>query len=445
MVQQVSPSASKETAMEAKAAACAIEQPTGVVIIGAGERGVYFIGMRMVELAEETGLRIIGVYDRLQERAVAAAADLSNAYRNQSAGKVAHTVESFATQDEAINDPRVAFVLVTTHTNAHRIPVEAAVRGGKRVYLDKPIAVNLSDAQAIARLDSEQNPILMGFTRRYEQPWVQAISLAQGGAIGSLHMVLLRSVIPYSRYLQLWHRQQAASGGALNDKGSHHFDVLNWIAGAEAVCVTAQGGRSNIFAPDPTAPARCSLCDRTCAYRRHETLVDKYEGAGQVPNASWLSAERSEDWNDACVYRPGADIDDHAIVTVRYENGITACLFFSIFGPWSQDQETLEIVGSSGRIRMERHSGQIDMVSEHGHRREIIAAGAADRESSHYGADLELVRTMQRFCTGERPLVGPREGLASLRLVQAAQCSLRQGGVPVDPRALTAAQEADAA
>lgn len=418
---------------------------TGVVIIGAGERGVYFIGMRMVELAEETGLRIIGVYDRLAARATAAAADLSNAYANLPDDEPPHTVESFATLKGAINDPRVALVLVTTHTHAHREPVEAAIRAGKRVYLDKPIAVDLADAQAIVDLDSPSNPILMGFTRRYEQPWVQAIGMAQAGAIGSLHMVLLRSVIPYSRYLQLWHRQQAASGGALNDKGSHHFDVLNWIAGCQAISVSAQGGRSGVFAPDPTAPPRCSMCERTCPYRRHETLVDQHEGASQVPNASWLSAEQPEDWNDACVYGPGSDIDDHAVVTVRYENGLTACLFFSIFGPWSQDQETLEIVGSSGRLRMERHSGQIDLVSDHGHHRDIVSASSVDAGSSHFGADLELVRTMERFCAGERPPVGPKEGLASLRLVQAAQRSLHQGGMPVDPRTLAAKQAADAA
>lgn len=404
----------------------------GVCIVGAGERGVYFLGTRMAEIAAETGFRIIGVHDVLPDRARYAAEHLNALYRRRG---IDHAVRIFDDLQAATAAPAVDLVLVTTHTNAHREPVEAAVRAGKRVYLDKPISVTLEDAEAILEAEERSGePILMGFTRRYERPWIESVRLARAGAIGDPQMILLRSVIPYTRYLQLWHRKNAFSGGALNDKGSHHFDVLNWIAGADAVAVTAIGGRSGVFKPDPDAPLRCSECDRVCPYRRHETLVDRFEGVGVVANPSWSHAERVEDRNDTCVYLPGADIDDHAIVTVRYANGMSACLFFAIFGPWAQDQETLEIVGSAGRLRMERHSGTIDLVADNGHRQETIAFPDPNRASTHFGADLELVRTLRRFCDGERPPVGVREGLASLRLVVAAQESLRNGGNPVDPR-----------
>lgn len=403
----------------------------GVAIIGAGERGVYYVGARMAESGAQTGLRIAGVFDRLAERGRLAAEHLSGLYAK--AG-IDQRVGVYASLEEAVADPAVDLVLVTTHTNAHRAPVEAALKAGKRVYLDKPISVTLEDALAIGAAETEADrPVMMGFTRRYEAPWIKAIGLARSGAIGAPQMILLRSVIPYSRYLQLWHRENAASGGAINDKGSHHFDVLNWIAGAPAVSVGAVGGRSPVFAPDPTAPARCSECDRDCPYRRHETLIDKAEGVGRVPNASWLAAPLPQDRNDNCVYLPGSDIDDHAIITVRYANGIVACLFFAIFGPYAADQETLEIVGGSGRLRMERHSGRIDLVSDFGRRHEVLESASADRGSSHFGADLQLVRTLRRFVDGETPPVGVPEGVASLRLVLAAQKSLHAGGRPVDP------------
>ncbi|AQQ05356.1 hypothetical protein B0E33_18700 [Roseibium algicola] len=405
---------------------------TGVSIIGAGERGVYFIGSRIAEAVHETGLRIVGVVDRLRERAEMAAVHLDAIY---AAAGIDHRVKVFASVDEAIEHPDTRMVLVTTHTDNHREPVEKAAAAGKRVYLDKPISVTLEDAETIARAEAQSGkPIMMGFTRRYERSWIEAVNLAHGGRIGAPKMVLLRSVIPYTRYLQLWHRDQARSGGALNDKGSHHFDVLNWLAGEAAPrTVVALGGRSGIFKPDPEAPARCRDCSRECPYRRHETLIDKFEGVGRVPNASWLTANEIHDRNDTCVFHPGADIDDHAVVTVQYENGLVATLFFAIFGPWSEDQETLEVVGGSGRLRMERHSGTIDLVENHGHTRSQIRFPDPDRGSSHYGADRELVRRMQRFVNGEAPPVGVAEGVASLRLVHAAQKSLRNGGMPVDP------------
>lgn len=407
-------------------------QTFGVAIIGAGERGVYYVGSRMAETALETGLRIIGVQDRLEDRARLSADYLNALYASRG---INHRVGVFPDLDAAVADPAVDLVLVTTHTNAHRAPVEAALARGRLVYLDKPISVTLDDALAIQDAEARAGrPVLMGFTRRYEAPWIAAVDMTHDGQIGRPHMVLLRSVIPYTRYLQLWHRQQALSGGALNDKGSHHFDVLNWIARSPAVRVSAQGGRSGIFAPDPTAPARCRDCTRDCPYRRHETLIDRAEGVARVPNESWITADNVTDRNDSCVYLPGADIDDHAVVTVTYENGLIACLFFAIFGPFAEDQETLEIIGSTGRLRMERHSGNIDLVTEHGHQRQVIQPDAPDRDSSHFGADLQLVRSLRRFLDGETPTVGVAEGVASLRLVLAAQQSLRAGGRPVDPR-----------
>lgn len=409
----------------------------GVSIIGAGERGIYFVGSRMAETALETGFRIVGVHDVLAERARYAADHLNRLYLDQG---IDHVVRVFDDLDSATSDPAVALVLVTTHTNAHRAPVEAAVRAGKKVYLDKPISVTLEDAEAILAAEQHSGePVLMGFTRRYERPWIEAVRLAASNAIGDPQMILLRSVIPYTRYLQLWHRKNSLSGGAINDKCSHHFDVLNWITGAPATSVTAIGGRSGVFTPDPNAPERCGVCDRKCPYRRHETLVDRFEGVGAAANPSWSDAVRIEDRNDTCVYLPGSDIDDHAIITVRYENGISACLFFSIFGPWAEDQETLEIVGATGRLRMERHSGNIDVVADHGHKHDVLSFVEPERSSTHFGADLELVRTLRRFCAGERPPVGVREGLASLKIVLAAQQSLRNGGAPVDPQDLGAA------
>lgn len=398
----------------------------GVSIIGAGERGVYFLGTRMVELALQTGFRIIGVHDRLNERAQLAAEHLNELYRRQG---IAHVVQVFDSLHEATHDLRVDLVLVTTHTHAHREPVEAAVAANKRIYLDKPIAVTLDDALAIERAESRSGQaIMMGFTRRYEKPWIRAVQMAHDGSIGRPQMILLRSVIPYTRYLQLWHRDSRLSGGAINDKCSHHFDVLNWVAGSEPISLSAVGGRSEIFAPDPQAPERCSECQRDCPYRRHETLVDRFEGAGRVPNASWQRATRIEDRNDNCVFLPGSDIDDHAIITLQYANGVTACLFFTLFGPFAQDQETLEVVGSSGRLRLERHSGTIDLVSDHGQSHATVGFTSAERDSTHFGADLEVIRTLRRFVEGEQPPVGVAEGVGSLRLVDLALQSLREQG-----------------
>jgi predicted dehydrogenase len=402
-------------------------KPTiGVAIIGAGERGIYFIGSRMAEMAEETGLRIVGLHDRLADRMRFGCEHLNKIYAKNN---VDCEVDAFADMAELIHHPDVDLVLVTTHTNAHREPTIMALEAGKKTYLDKPISVTLEDAEAIQEAELRcASPVLMGFTRRYEASWRAAVQHVEEGAIGDLQMVLLRSVIPYTRYMQLWHRDQSLSGGAINDKCSHHFDVLNWLAKSEVQSLTAVGGRSSIFKPDPTAPKRCSECDRTCAYRRHDTLIDQEEGSAVVPNPSWLEAEDVRDRNDNCVYLPGAEIDDHAIVAVAYENGVKANLFFTLFGPWAKDQETLELVGSTGRLRLERSSGTIDLVTDHGKKHRVYKVENPDKGSTHYGADRQLVKSLRAFADGEAPTVGVREGVRSLRMVLATQNSISQQG-----------------
>ncbi|GAB4139320.1 MAG: Gfo/Idh/MocA family oxidoreductase [Sphingomonadales bacterium] len=408
----------------------------GVAIVGAGERGVYYIGTQIAALCQELGLYVTGVHDRLPDRAHLGASYLTDLYRQ---GGIDHAVARYDNLDAVLADPKVDIVVVTTHTNQHRVPVLRALDAGKKVYLDKPIAVSLDDALAIQAAERRhRRPVIMGFTRRYEKPWVEMAKLLRAGAIGDLQMMLLRSVIPYSRYLQLWHRDQRLSGGALNDKSSHHFDVLNWFASSVCETVTALGGRSGVFKPDPNAPTRCRECDRDCPYRFRAGLIDYEEGRQQPPNRSWADAADPIDWDDACVYAPGADIDDHAIVSLGYRNGVKASLFFTIFGPYAPDQETFELVGASGRMRLERASGSIDLIADHGARRETIRFEDPDQSTSHYGADRHLVRALRAFHDGAVPPVGVDEGIASLRLVLAAQQSLRQNGIPVFPQQLGA-------
>ena len=405
----------------------------GVGIVGAGERGIYYLGRQLVALSAQLNLRIVGVTDLLPERTSYAVADLNRWYEEQS---IPWHVSEFADTETLVAQASIQLVLVTTHTHAHRRPVELALAAGKQVYLDKPIAVTLTDAFAIHEAEVKaKRPIMMGFTRRYEPSWLRLHQELKSGRIGPLQMMLLRSVIPYSRYLQLWHRHQQRSGGAINDKCSHHFDVLNWFADSQPTYLSAMGGRSQVFAPDPNAPERCSQCDRTCPYRRHHTLVDQNEGCGEVANPSWLDADQEKNRNDNCVFLPDADIDDHLIANVAYPNGVKASLFFSIFGPYAKDQETLELVGTQGRMVLTRSTGAIQVVDHYGAHQETIEVvdskesnGVTDlpEHYSHFGADKLLVQHLENFLKGQPPIVGVNEGIHSLAMVQAALQSMAQ-------------------
>ncbi|MBN2874787.1 MAG: Gfo/Idh/MocA family oxidoreductase [Spirochaetales bacterium] len=404
----------------------------GVGIIGTGERGCFILGARLAELAAETGFRLEALCDALPARLREAEGFLVQSFA--AAGESVHPA-LYADYRDLINDGRVDFIIITTHTYTHREVAVAALESGKRVYLDKPISVSLDDARAIR--DAEQrtgNTLIMGFTRRYELSWRTARDILLSGEIGELQMMQIRSLIPYTRYFQLWHRRKQWSGGALNDKSSHHFDVMNWMTGSMPVRLTAMGGRSSIFSPDPDAPPYCAVCDRDCPYRRLPSQGESREGGHILRYPSWSEATEEINRADTCVYRPGADIEDHAIVSVEYANGVQASLFWAIYGPEADDQETLELLGSAGRIVLTRSSGELSVISDYGRSRRVFFAGGDDFNSSHYGADKALLREMRGFYDGGHPVASSFDGYESLRMVLAAEQSMAAGALPVDLR-----------
>jgi predicted dehydrogenase len=223
------------------------------------------------------------------------------------------------------------------------------------------------------------------------------------------------------------------SGDALNDKSSHHFDAMAWFADADPVRVAGFGGR-RVYLPQQDAPERCTECNRACPYRTgpRSTEGQRQDILRTDKALSWLGGDDVLTCRDLCVFQPGADILDHAVVNVRFGNGVVGQLFYSIFGFDSEDQETFEIVGEKGRIQVIRHTGELDVVSDYGQKRELIDARDSNHGSSHFGADARLVRELRRFTDGATPVVGCREGHIASATVFAALESIGRDGFPVD-------------
>lgn len=401
----------------------------GVGIIGAGLRGVYVLGARIAELSgaeNATSLKIVGLCDSLESRANEGKIFLEKIYNDVN---VTHSIWTTTSYQELIDHPDINFVIITTPTHVHKGPALYSLKSGKKTYLDKPISVTQSDSYAILKAQEEsQNQLVMGLTRRYEYSWKKAFDMVQKGAIGNLRLIELRSIIPYTRYYHLWHRNILKSGGGFNDKCSHHFDVLNWFTQANPQFLHAIGRKSSLFKPDLTAPAHCRDCQRDCEYNIFKDQELQELGLDKLPPSWYLKDEDS--CFDTCIYRPGSDQYDQVLCHVAYDNEIMASLNFCLYGPKSIDQETLELVGTRGRIRLTRSSGILDYVDHKGHQ-EMIQAQGDHFQSSHFGADIELVRHLESFFSGTRPVVSAKEGHLSLMMVQAACQSMGSYGKTV--------------
>ncbi|MBT3605178.1 MAG: Gfo/Idh/MocA family oxidoreductase [Candidatus Latescibacteria bacterium] len=412
--------------------------PINVGIIGAGYRGVNTLAERIVEIANETGLRVTAIHDTRQERLDETQIYLQDQFQKQG---IDLAIAKHANANALIKDPNVDLVMVTTPQSAHKDPTITALESGKKVYLDKPIAHTLEDAIAIIEAEKRaNNPMILGFTRRYEAPWRKAYELLKDGVIGELHMLQIRDIIPFHTFFHRWHRKRQWSGDAINDKSSHHMDVFNWFTGSRATKITGFGGQ-RVFTPKEDAPIRCLECDLDCPYRATPTRGQiKSPEELSLTGDSWINANDEYSRVDTCVYLPGADSLDHANVQIAYENGMIASLFLSFFGPKADDQETLELVGTKGRIILTRHTGKLDVVTDYGQTHEIIDCKKDDFSSSHFGADLELVRELQTFYNGAPPLVSAYNGYEATRMIVASLQSIDSGGETVHMNHLPSAQ-----
>ncbi|MCB1226197.1 MAG: Gfo/Idh/MocA family oxidoreductase [Verrucomicrobiales bacterium] len=412
-----------------------MSKPLRVGIIGTGSRGITCIGRQIAEQSRELNVTLTAFCNPTPSRMRIALDELNGIAA--ATGQSPFDVRFYDDPLDLIADVRVDLIVITSPTAAHAAAAIPALRSGKKVYLDKPIAHTLEDALAIHQAElASGNPMIMGFTRRYEEPWLRLHEVARSGRLGEIKMMLIRAVLPYSFYFQTWHRTRAASGGALNDKGSHYTDVFNWfayLAGAGAATqVNAMGGR-NVFLPRTDTPAFCSECALDCPYRASTAMPETQDQMKGAVDASYAAETDPAKRKDHCVYKPGADIFDHASIHYRYANGVVASLFYNVYGPQAEDEETFEIVGTRGRAILTRLRGEIDLVTDYGERtHEVIVCKSADFESSHFGADKRLVQEIVTFGRGGTSPVDGTAGFEATRMILAALRSIDTGGVTVD-------------
>lgn len=406
----------------------------GVGLIGVGRRG-YDLAESILRQRDHIDLELRAFQNRTFSRAQRAKDRLlSQLGSPQDVPKI--TIHR--RYQELVSDQAVDVVMICTPQYAHKDPTLVALRAGKKVSLDKPLAHNLKDALEIHRAQLQSgNQIMMSFTRRFERPWVEAFRMvSEDKIIGSVRMILVRNVLPYHTYFHTWHRKLEWSGGALADKMSHIFDVFNWFTQDIPLRLSALGGQA-VFRPDPDAPRQCSRCRRDCPYRVADmqdmgTFVrDRPDSASEIDDSRLAETDIIKR-QDTCVWYPGADINDHGLVNVEYRNSAKASLFWTLFGPDTDDQETMEVVGEKGRIILIRHRGTIEVVTDHGSQQELLDERSKDDDTTLFGANDQFIRELDQFCKGSPPAVTTKDGMLAARMVEAAHRSIGGHGTLVN-------------
>ena len=120
-------------------------------------------------------------------------------------------------------------VVVATPPFAHRNPVVEALERGIHVFLEKPMAANLKDAEEMYNAAIRSSAFLMvGYCLRFHDlyEWIKEQSETRLGEPVNLAHVAFGSIPAHT-----WLLKKELSGGMLNENGVHVLYVMYWYAG----------------------------------------------------------------------------------------------------------------------------------------------------------------------------------------------------------------------
>ena len=147
-----------------------------------------------------------------------------------------------------VNDPDVNAVYIATPPSSHATYAIMAMKAGKPVYIEKPMAVTYEECCRINRISAETGvPCFVAYYRRYLPYFQKVKQLVEDGVIGNIANIQIRFEVP-PRDLdfsgtQPWRLQpDIAGGGYFYDLAPHQIDMIQYIFG---VIIEASGFKAN--------------------------------------------------------------------------------------------------------------------------------------------------------------------------------------------------------
>ena len=195
----------------------------GICVLGAGDMG----NAHLTAWAKVEGARLVAVADADGSRARTAAEK--------------HSVAGWFTDiREAIAQDGIDIVSVCLPTCFHRDASEAALRAGKDVLCEKPIALTVADAQAMIDCREETGRKLgIAFCKRHLGQLAKLRELLAEGALGRPVMYRMNGGMEIR--FKPWIMDRNGGGGPIVDLCCHYFDQWRWVFGADPVRVMAMG------------------------------------------------------------------------------------------------------------------------------------------------------------------------------------------------------------
>ncbi|MFD0024878.1 Gfo/Idh/MocA family protein [Streptomyces sp. NPDC058382] len=384
--------------------------PLGLGLVGCGGFGTYVLDA----VAGLPGLRPVAVADPDPARARA----LGDR----------HGLPAFTSLTELLDRADVAAVAIASPPATHAAMAVRALRAGRHVFCEKPLATTAEDARTVAEEAARTGrALVVDHVLRYN-PLLRALErlMAQGLLATPRRFLFENDASDEDLGPGHWFWDPSHSGGIFVEHGVHFFDAARALLGSEPLSVRATavrrpGGPVDMVSADVLHPGgvlASHLHSFTHAHRAERQLMRLDHGFAETRVSGWIPvrAEISA-WADETDARRWEELPSHAAELLRVDG----------FSPHGEERITVTVDRDAGGAGPARGRGEERVVPHHV--RAVLDLGGEDRKPFVYtqsvrAAVADLVRVARE---GGTPVADAVAGLTAVAVAEAATLAAGTG------------------
>lgn len=336
----------------------------GIGVIGCGSIAIY---RHIPEYHARENCKLVGFYDPIAERAKRMA--------EQYGGKV------FANVEEMLKDKEIEAVSVCTPNQYHAPISIAALKAGKHVLCEKPMATSVKESQEMIDMARKTGKFLMiGHNQRLAPAHARAKEILDSGELGRI--LTFRTAFGHGGP-EFWSQDKGkhtwffkkgdAFIGAMGDLGVHKADLIRWL-----------------------------IHDEILEVKAYVTTLDKTNEKGEV-----------------------IEVDDNAVCILKSINGIYGTLTASWTYYGAEDNSTV-LYCTKGIMKIyDNPEFPIEITKKNGEKVFYQVGKIQTNENQTNSGVIDMF--IDAIKNGKEPVINGEEGFAALRIVLACLESAKTG------------------
>jgi predicted dehydrogenase len=226
-----------------------------IALIGCGGRGT---GAAEQALSTQGKVKLVAMADAFRDRLDGAYGHLSSARKDRVDVPEERKFVGFDAFQKAI-DCGPDLVILATPPGFRPQHFEAAVKAGKHVFMEKPVATDPAGVRKVLAAAEESKKkglaVGVGLQRRHQKEYIETIKRLQDGAIGDIlaARVYWNGQTPWVHprkegqtemeyQMRNWYYFVWTCGDHIVEQHIHNMDVINWVKGKHPVKANGMGG-----------------------------------------------------------------------------------------------------------------------------------------------------------------------------------------------------------